>query len=346
MDIKNKLIVREDLNLKEAIERLDIGGKGILFFIDDSNKLFGILTDGDLRRALLKTGNFESKVNEHINRDFFFGTTEQTRDAHIGLLRKKNRRHLPVINNKKELVDIVLLESISETTRDTYVVLIVGGKGTRLGSLTESTPKPMLPVGGKPILERIVENFVNQSFENFIFCINHYGDQIRKHFGDGSKWGINITYTEEPEPLGTAGPLALIDKIKSPFIVMNGDLLTNINFAHMLEFHKDSESFFTVGTRHYEVQIPFGVVESDELTGEIKKIVEKPTLYRHTNAGIYVLDPKCLDLIPSKTSYDMPELIDQCIKKSQKVSAFPIHEEWVDIGRPDDYYKCFKDYED
>jgi NDP-sugar pyrophosphorylase family protein len=228
---------------------------------------------------------------------------------------------------------------------------MVGGLGSRLRPLTETTPKPMLKVGNKPILETIINNFRQYGFKDIILSVNYKADIVKEHFGNGSEFGVNIEYIHEDKRLGTAGALSLMrGKFNEPFFVMNGDLLTNVNFEHFLNFHHENSSIATMAVREYEYQVPFGVVSQEE--GKITSIVEKPKQRYYVNAGIYILNPEILDIIPHNVFYDMPTLFDNLIKEARTPISFPVHEYWLDIGQVnqlqqarDEYYDIFEEQE-
>jgi NDP-sugar pyrophosphorylase family protein len=222
---------------------------------------------------------------------------------------------------------------------------MVGGLGTRLRPLTDKTPKPMLPVGGKPILQTIVEKFASYGFVNIVMCIGYKSHIIQEFFEDGSRFGVNIEYIVEEKRMGTAGALSLLSeeqKSKEPFFVMNGDLLTNVNFESMLEFHLEQEAKATMCVREYDFQVPYGVVNIEN--GEIQSIEEKPVHSFFVSAGIYLLDASILEMIPKDTFYDMPTLFEEMIKQESKTVSFPIREYWLDIGRMDEYEKANREY--
>jgi NDP-sugar pyrophosphorylase family protein len=223
------------------------------------------------------------------------------------------------------------------------VVLMVGGLGTRLRPLTEETPKPLLRVGGKPILQTIVERFAAHGFTDFIFCVNYKAQMIRDHFGDGGRFGVRIEYIEESKRMGTAGALGLLpERPAEPFFVMNGDLLTNVNFENMLQYHLQNRAKASMCVREYDFQVPYGVVNIEE--GLIRSIEEKPVHRFLVSAGIYMLDPSCLDLIPENAYYDMPALFERIVEEGGRAVSFPLREYWLDIGRMEEYERAKREY--
>jgi NDP-sugar pyrophosphorylase family protein len=253
----------------------------------------------------------------------------------------KSIRQIPLVDDDGVIVSVEhknLLLNIPQNSEN-WVVIMAGGLGTRLRPLTDELPKPMIKIGGKPLLESIIEKFIAHGFNNFYISVNFKADLIKEYFGDGHKINANIKYLEEDEPLGTAGALGLLpEKPNHPFIVMNGDLLTNINFNHLLDFHEQYDTLCTVCVREYKNEIPFGVVEVED--SYIQDIVEKPVQEVMVNSGIYVISPDVLDLVPKKTFIEMPTLLQQITKDGRKCTAFPIHEYWLDIGRIDDLEKA------
>ncbi|RLB68940.1 MAG: alcohol dehydrogenase, partial [Deltaproteobacteria bacterium] len=240
-----------------------------------------------------------------------------------------------------EMVD----DYLRVTKKPNAVVLMAGGLGTRLRPLTANTPKPMLTVGSKPILETIIENFSRYGFHNFYLSVNYRAEKIREYFGDGQNQGASITYLSETKRLGTAGALNMLpEDLDSPIIVMNGDLLTNINFEHLLNYHLLTEADATMCVREYDFQVPYGVVRAKGAV--IQSIIEKPTYQYYVNAGIYVLNPSVLKYIPAGENFDMPQLFDTLIEHKQKACSFPIHEYWMDIGQPNDFEKANDEYEE
>ena len=250
------------------------------------------------------------------------------------------------MDNDGNLIGIeVLDELVVRKSKTNKVVLMVGGLGTRLRPLTENIPKPMLNVGGKPILQTIIEKFVSYGFVNIVMCVGYKSDVIQDFFGDGMKFGANIEYVFEEKRMGTAGALSLLrTKPDEPFFVMNGDLLTNVNFEHLLDFHMSNNSVATMCVREYDFQVPYGVVNVED--GAILSIEEKPVHKFFVSAGIYMLNPKCIDMIPENEFYDMPTLFENLIEMQKHTISFPLREYWLDIGRIEEYEKANSEYDD
>lgn len=329
--MKRKYCASKKSTLFDAMSQLDREGVGALFVLDENGSMVGMLTDGDVRRAILRGVPLSGGITEVMNVNFIYGQEGQTKAFLINLMKKVHRRHLPILNKKKKFVDIVLLEELDFNRNDTPVVLMAGGLGARLGNLTKNCPKPMLHVGEKPILETIIRAFNQYGFYNFILSVNYLSHVIESYFGDGAKWGVDIRYLREHKSLGTAGGLSLLKKPpKKAFFVMNGDLLTRLNFQNLLEYHKDHGAHATVTVSEYENRVPYGVVE--HAGSYLVRMEEKPLHKYYVNAGIYILEPGCLDLIPKNKVFNMTDLIGALVSRKHKVAMFPIHEYWRDIG--------------
>ena len=338
-----KTLVKLNSSLKEVIKVLDGNGLGVALVADDDLKLYGIITDGDIRRALLKSESFQKTASEIMNANPVVAYKNESLKALSLRMKKNGLRQIPIIDNKGHLLEIKFQSLLSSNIRDNLVVLMAGGLGKRLSPRTNNYPKPLLKVGGKPISEIILCNFIEHGFRNFVFTLNYKGDAIRNHFGDGSFWGANISFIKEGERLGTAGALGLLPSIPDkPFIVMNSDLLTKVNFDQLLDFHIKEDCKATMCVREYDFEVPFGVVELD--SNRITKIKEKPVHKFLINAGIYVLDPEVLRLIPVNEPLDMPALFAKFIDKNIRTTVFPIHEYWLDIGREMDLERANNDY--
>jgi NDP-sugar pyrophosphorylase family protein len=251
---------------------------------------------------------------------------------------------IPIIDDEQKVVDLFVIDDeLSKKQHENSVVLMVGGLGTRLRPLTENIPKPMLRVGGCPILETIIKGFVDSGFTNITMCLGYKSNVIQDYFQEGSGFGANIDYIVEEKRMGTAGALTLLtNKLEQPFFVMNGDLLTNVNFEKMLDFHEAHNSKATMCVREYDIEVPYGVVNVDN--ENIISIEEKPIHSFFVNAGIYILEPGCVDLIPANEFYDMPSLFEKLIEAKEKTISFPLKEYWLDIGRMADYEKANLEY--
>ncbi len=338
------LSISENKTIKEALKIIDNGAIRIALVIDENNKLLGTLSDGDIRRGLLKNYNLEDSIKDLYFRTPITALYSESKENIIQKAIKNQVYQIPIVDENNNLVDIVNLATLLNITKKrNRVVLMAGGLGTRLRPLTEDTPKPMLKVGNKPILETIIKNFASHGFVNITISLNYKGEMIREYFKDGSDFGVNIDYIEENTRLGTAGALSLlVDIPNEPFFVMNADLLTDVNFSNLLDFHCLGNANATMCLREYEYQIPYGVVETDGSI--INSIVEKPIKKFFVNAGIYVLSPNVFEFIPKNEFFDMPTLFNNLIEKQKKVLSFPIHEYWLDIGRMSDFEQAQSEY--
>ena len=335
-------------SLRDAINAIDRGGVRIALMVDGEGRLVGTLTDGDIRRCLLRGLDLASPASGVVQRQFQAASGPLQRAEARALLLRHSIDQLPVINGGGRLVGLYLLDDLLDQPAaglPNPVVLMAGGRGTRLRPLTDHCPKPMLRVAGKPILESILEQCIASGLQEFHFAVNHLKEQIRDHFGDGSRWGVRIQYIEETSPLGTAGALQLLpDEARrgSPLLVMNGDVLTRLNLAQLLEFHASHGAAATLCVRSHDVVIPFGVVEAEGV--ELVGFREKPVLRHQVNAGIYVLEPSLLDHIPPGEAMDMPSLLLAARAAHQRVAVCPIHEYWCDIGRPETLQQAHEDW--
>jgi len=345
-DMKEYMYANLNISLFEALNRIDQNGLGLLLLVNDNFVLEGILTDGDVRKAILNGVSLDVPTKKVMNKDYLYGLSKDQYEDHISLLKRNKKTLLPIIDDYKKLVGLVQLYDQQFNKIDNTVVLMVGGLGSRLGKLTQITPKPMLTINNKPLLEIILEKFIKQGFHKFIFCINYKGSVIKKYFGDGKDWNVSIQYTEEKKRLGTAGALSLMQNdIQKPIIVMNGDILTNIEFPKMLQFHQDHQSVATMVVKEHIVQIPFGVIEYHGY--RIQSIKEKPSHKHYINAGIYILNPECLKFIKVNTFYNMTSLFNRLLKEKKDVIVYPAyeHEQWIDIGNFETYQFAKEHYD-
>lgn len=330
----------------QALEIIDRGGMRIGVVVDAAQTLLGVVTDGDIRRGILRKIGLEESVTRVMSTDPLVAHERDSKERILSVMRSRDLFHIPVVDSNRRLITIETLQNLARPgPRENWVVIMAGGLGSRLGPLTRNCPKPMLKVGERPILELILEGFASFGFSRFFFSVNYKKEMIQRHFGDGSRWGVSIRYLEEEARLGTAGSLALLPEVpRHPFFVMNGDLLTRIQYDRILAFHHEQKAHATICVRQVEQPVPYGVVEMNEhhLTG----IVEKPVQSYFVNAGIYLLDPRVLALIPSGIPLDMPDLLRAVIAQKQIVAAFPFMEYWIDIGRMGDFQQACRDYEE
>ena len=315
--------------------------------VDENSKLIGSVTDGDVRRGILNGIPLQDKVELIMNKNPKTVSGKMNKKQMEEFLKKNTVdriSHVPVVNEDGVLIDVFSREEISNSLiKLNPVVIMAGGLGKRLGELTTNCPKPLLEVGGKPILQTILECFMEYGFKDFYLSVNYKSEMIKDYFGDGEKWNVSISYIEETKPLGTSGCLGLIDlKTKEPIIVMNGDLLTKVNFSNLLEFHNSNSNAVTMCVKKYHFQVPYGVIntEGDVITS----ISEKPVYDFFVNAGIYVISPEVLRLVPKNEYFDMTTLVSKVLEGQEKAGVFPLHEYWQDIGQREDFNKAVVEY--
>lgn len=343
-DWKN-ILISPDTKIQQTLKIIDVHSLQIALVVDSEKKLIGTVTDGDIRRGLLRGVSLNAAVAEVMN-SAPVSIPYDMQDKHriLTIMQANKFRHLPVVNEAGCVVGIERLEDLLDAGRyDNWVIVMAGGLGSRLRPLTDDCPKPMLPVGGKPVLETILEHFLEQGFHRFCFSVNYKAEQIQQHFGDGSKWGATIRYLHENKRMGTAGSLSLFPvKTEKPIIVMNGDILTTINFGQFISFHLEQQSEATLAVRTYDIQVPYGVVKvnKDKLIG----FEEKPVYTSFINAGVYALNPKVLERIPKNAFYDMNQLFDSMLRTNERVSIFPVREYWIDIGEISNFRQAERDF--
>ena len=330
--------------IQQAIHSLENSCMQIVLAVSNENKLLGTITDGDIRRGLLKGLNLDSSIEEVMYRNPLVVPPDIGRELVLQLMQANKIHQLPVVDREGVVVGLHLWESIvSPTAIDNPMVIMAGGRGTRLGSHTENCPKPMLEVGGKPMLQHIIERAVTDGFQNFIISLHYLGNMIEEYFGDGNKWGVSIEYLREELPLGTAGCLSIIsNEPRVPFVVTNGDVLTDIRYSDILDFHVRHNAIATMAVRQYEMQNQFGVVKTKGV--EIEGFEEKPIYRSHINAGIYVLNPVALNHLEAKQYCDMPVLYERIKQTAGRIIVYPMHEPWLDVGRPDDLVLAQKQF--
>lgn len=339
-----KALVSPNTSIQNAILAIDRGAEQIVLVVDKHRKLLGTVTDGDIRRGILKGISMNAPVKRIMQCSPLTASTEDSREKILALMKNHLVHQIPIVNERKQVVGIELVDHLLQAKkRDHFIILMAGGLGMRLRPLTDATPKPLLKVGNKPILENILENFVNYGFHRFFISVNYKDEMVKQYFGNGAKWNVQIRYLDEHKKLGTAGALGLLPKKPTDsIVVMNGDLLTSINFQHLLNFHSEHKAIATMCIREYDFQVPYGVVALKNQT--ITGVDEKPVHRFFVNAGIYVLDPSVLKFIPPKTSFDMPQLFDKLIEKKLNTVGFPIREYWLDIGRIDDLERAKQEF--
>jgi len=325
-------------SLEKAINVLHHGGLRVALVVDKKNTLLGTITDGDIRRALLKHQAMDSSVEVIMNNNPIVAQSSDSMEVVMLKMKSRDLLHIPIIDKNSKLIGLETLQHLTYDKRyDNPVFLMAGGFGTRLYPLTENTPKPLLKVGTKPILETIVDRFIKSGFHNFYISTYYKADKIHEYFGDGSAWGVSITYVKEDKPLGTAGSIGLLPKDlpNLPILMMNGDVLTKVNFEHLLDFHLKNNGIATMCIREYDVQIPFGVVSVKDQKAQ--NFLEKPVKKFFVNAGIYVFNQEMIGKVKVGDFIDMPDLLEQQIEEGRNVNVFPIHEYWKDVGHMKEY---------
>lgn len=332
--------------IKEALLLIDKTAMQIALIVDENDKLLGTLTDGDIRRGLIKGLDLNCSIESILFRTPTIAKISDTNEDILKMALAKKIHQIPIVDENGKILGIQEIDDlIKPKDKINKVILMVGGLGTRLRPLTNNIPKPMLKVGNKPILETIILNFKKYGFKDIILCVGYKSEIIEDYFGDGSTFGLNIKYIYENKRMGTAGALSLIEEeIKESFFVMNGDLLTNINFENMMNYHNQNNAMATMGVREYDFQVPYGVVN---VNGEnILSIEEKPVHNFFVSGGVYILNKETLNDIPNDEYYDMPTLFEKLIKEKKKAISFPIREYWIDIGRLEEYEKANNEYDE
>lgn len=332
------VLIEPSMLIIDAIKTLDKTALQILLIVDSNGKLQGTVTDGDIRRGILRDIDLNEPVSKVMNITPITIDQSLEHEAAVNLMRKRSIHCLPVVDTNGCVVGLeteshLLWQGIEETC----VVLMAGGKGMRLRPLTESIPKPLLEVNGKPMLEHIIARFAEQGFRRFFLSVNYRSEMIKAHFGDGKAHGVEISYLDEEIPLGTGGALSLLpsEGLSEDIIVMNGDLLTTLNFRQLLDFHRIHAGVATMAVRDYSFRVPYGVVKVD---GEaFLDVIEKPAHSYFVNAGIYVLNRDQLQQIPRDAFFDLPDLFGLLKAKGEKVTVFPVREEWRDVGSHEDF---------
>lgn len=341
----HEILIDPETSVLEAMQCLDKGAAQIVLVIDKTGKLLGTVTDGDTRRALLRGMTLDVPVSSIMNKSPFTISTEASHQQAIALMRARTIHQLPVVDHAGRVIELITLDDALRTARhETLVVIMAGGLGSRLRPLTETTPKPLLPIGGRPLLEITITNLARQGFGRFLISLNYKADMFRHFLSDGSRLGVEIDYIEETEKLGTAGALRLLpSRPVAPIMVMNGDILTNFDAQQLLTFHRSLDTIATLCVREYEWQIPYGVVEIEN--GHLSSFHEKPTRREFVSAGISMLSPKALDLIPSSGAFDMPSLMQTIAAAGPPPAVYPLREYWLDIGHLEDFKRAQDDIE-
>ncbi|MCT4605058.1 MAG: nucleotidyltransferase family protein [Marinisporobacter sp.] len=341
-----KILIGPDTKIKEIVKVIDQGQLGIALVVDDQKNLLGTINDADIRKAILKELSFEEKARSIMNENFVFVNYNASFRFIKKIFEIKKVKQLPLLDDDGRVVDLLLVNDILvKNKKDNWAVVMAGGLGTRLRPLTYEVPKPMLKVGDRPILEIIIEQLSMYGFKNILLTVNYKAQIIESYFRDGKDFDVNIEYIHEKKRLGTAGALKIAKQyLDDPFIMMNGDLLTKLNFEQLLEYHKKNEFDITVGSKKYDIEIPYGVLDIHETS--VVGLKEKPKMNFFINSGIYCINPKLIEYIPNNEYYNITDLIDEVMKKDYHVGSFPIREYWLDIGQIPDYERAAQDYYD
>ncbi|MCG7547223.1 nucleotidyltransferase family protein [Pseudoalteromonas sp. Of7M-16] len=337
-----KVVISPDTTIREALQVIDKEALRVAVVVLECDKLAGVVTDGDIRRGILSGVELSEPVSVVMNSTPIYALDSLSSAEHQSIMQERKILSLPLVDSSGKLIGLkTLYETLEVEKRENPIFIMAGGFGTRLRPLTDNCPKPMLKVGDKPMLETLIKHFKSFGFYNFYISTHYLPEVITNYFKDGKEFGINITYVHEDKPLGTAGALSLLpnDLPEEPLIMINGDILTNVDFSKVLDFHQEHNADATMCVRDYEIKVPFGVIEGEG--NLISAIVEKPTYRYFVNAGIYVISNQVVRSLKGKDEYlDMPTLFEQKHQSGQKVLKFPIHEYWLDIGRHDDFQKA------
>jgi dTDP-glucose pyrophosphorylase len=334
--IWRQAILPPTATVQQAILNLNLVSIKIVLVANEADELQGTISDGDIRRGLLRGLDINSPVTDIIHRNPLVVPPEVGRETVMQLMLVNKIQQIPVVNERRQVVGLHLWDQITTTTtRTNLMVIMAGGLGKRLHPYTEECPKPMLPVAGKPMLERIIERARAEGFSRFVLAVRYLGHMIEDYFGNGDRWQVSIDYLREDTPLGTAGALSLLEPVPDqPFVVTNGDVLTDVRYGEVLDFHERHQALATMAVRQHEWQHPFGVVHTQGV--DIVGFEEKPLHLTHVNAGIYALEPAALRALSRAKLCDMPTLFERLQAEGGRVIAYPMHEPWLDVGRPDD----------
>ena len=332
-------ILTTKATIEDVLKNINKSGSRIALIVNSKKEFQGTISDGDIRRALIDGAEQNSSIQKIINKNSLIVSPEIKHEIVLDLMIKNNIQQIPVINENKKIVGLYLWdEVVSHKKIPNTIVIMAGGKGTRLGKYTKNCPKPLLPVNGKPMLERIIVRAKLQGFENFLISINYLGQMIKDYFSNGEKWNVKIDYINEDQPLGTGGALKLISpKLKLPFLVSNCDIMTDFHYGELLDFHCNHKAEATMAVRNHEWENPYGVVRTNGV--DIIDFEEKPVVRSHINAGVYVLEPSVIHVIKKNEKLDMPNIFERLKEKKLRTIVYPIHEPWADIGLPEDYLK-------
>ncbi len=339
----NRHLINENETVRNALIQLnELAANAILFVVNSKNFLIGSITDGDLRRGFIKGLGFEDSILDFIQSDPKFIYEDEYNQEKLEDFKKRNFKIIPIINRERQIVDLLNFR-IKSALIPAEALLMAGGEGKRLRPLTETTPKPLLKVGDKPIIEYNIDRLINVGIKKITISINYLGEQLVDYFKDGEEKGVKIAYAKETKPLGTIGSIHLCDEFEyEDIIVMNSDILTNIDFVDFYKTYKNSGADMAVAATSYHVDVPYAVLEADDQQ-TVKSLKEKPRYTYYSNAGIYILNKKLLEMIPKDTFFDITDLMDKMLAMDLKLVTFPINGYWLDIGKHEDFKKAQED---
>lgn len=347
-----KFLVKPSSTLKDVIDCLEKNRKGIAVVVDEDQRFLGYITDGDIRRSYINDIDLSKTADYLLNHPSLnplhktlVASPEESDAERLSTMRHNDVRHLPVLDENRRLVDLAVLRDLlgEKHLKEVKAVIMAGGYGRRLEELTINTPKPMLSVGDKPLLENIVTQLKDVGIGKLEFTTHYKASIISEHFGDGEHFGVDIGYIEEESPLGTAGSLKMVQDDRAPMLVMNGDIVTSVDYKALVDYHVEHKADITISVREYDFEVPYGVVESKG--GKVQKITEKPKVKFFVNAGIYVVEHHVKELIPDNVRFDMTDLIEVCMQKGLTIASFPIIEYWLDIGNIRDYERAVREFD-
>jgi dTDP-glucose pyrophosphorylase len=339
-----RLFVQTGATLEQVMRLIDELASGVALVVDDDGRLLATLTDGDIRRALLVHVGIDQPVSNILAQKNapITAAANLGRSALLAMLNDRQVQQLPILDASGRVVDLALLKDLQkDDTPSIQALIMAGGFGTRLMPLTQNIPKPMLPVAGRPLLELTVERLTAAGIRNINVSTHYLSKKISDHFGDGSRFGVNIRYFQEDKPLGTGGALRLLDEITQTTLVINGDIVTDLDYRVMAEFHHAHSAAATIAVANYDVRIPYGVIHHDGVN--VTGLVEKPVITQFINAGIYLVEPRVLKYLEQDRIFHMTDLLEKLIAHGERVVVFPVQEYWIDVGQHADYEQVQKD---
>lgn len=331
-----EILLAPETPILESLKHIDSGSLQIVFVVDAQRRLLGTVTDGDIRRGILRGIALSEPIQRVMNPSPVTAQRGENRLSLLETMKRLSIRVVPIVDSQRRVVGLETLDCLLDLgPRDNAVVIMAGGLGMRLRPLTQDRPKPMLMVGGRPILQIILENLVQSGFRRFFFAVNYKAEVIREHFGDGARWNASIRYLHESEPMGTAGALSLLpERPEQSLLVMNGDVLTKVDFGRFMEFHREHRALATMCVRKYDFQVPYGVVATN--SHEFIDIEEKPVQGFFVNAGIYAVEPEALRFVPQGRSYNTTDWFRDMRREQARLAVFPVREYWIDVGQTND----------